>query len=302
MVIPETSAEQERTLPKGAVLGVNLKSRRFNFRLQQVVLIIILLVGAVAMVVPFAWMFSTSLSRSANMAMPRLPRFWPPDPSLFNYKVASTNLPIARYYLNSFIVAGLTTVGYLFFSSLAGYAFAKGRFVGKSVLFIMLLATMMIPFEVRMIPLYFLMRDLHLNNTLAALILPFLAGGFGVFLMRQYISTIPDDLIDAARVDGANEFTIFWKIVIPLCGPVLAALAVLTALWRWNDVLWPLLVISDRKLYTVTLGLAIAGRSQGIFTGVALATAALAIFPILIWYLLLQRYIIKGITLTGLKG
>jgi multiple sugar transport system permease protein len=254
------------------------------------------------MVVPFAWMFSTSLSRSANMAMPRIPRFWPPDASLFNYMVASTNLPIVRYYLNSFIVAGTTTAGYLFFSSMAGYAFAKGRFAGKTVLFITLLATMMIPFEVRMIPLYFLMRDLHLNNTLAALILPFITGGFGTFLMRQYISTIPDDLVDAARVDGANEFTIFWKIVIPLCGPVLAALAVLTALWRWNDVLWPLLVISDRNLYTVTLGLAIAGRSQGIFTGVALATAALAIFPIIIWYLLLQRYIIQGITFTGLKG
>jgi ABC-type glycerol-3-phosphate transport system permease component len=146
------------------------------------------------------------------------------------------------------------------------------------------------------------MRTLHLNNTLAALILPFITGGFGTFLMRQFISTIPDDLIDAARVDGANEFTIYWKVVLPLCGPVLAALAVLTALWRWNDVLWPLLVISDRNLYTVTLGLAIAGRSQGIFTGVALATAALAIFPIIIWYLLLQRYIIRGITLTGIKG
>jgi ABC-type glycerol-3-phosphate transport system permease component len=218
------------------------------------------------------------------------------------YVVASTNLPLVRYYLNSFIVAGLTTVGYLFFSSLTGYAFAKGRFIGKSVFFIMLLATMMIPFEVRMIPLYFLMRTLHLNNTLAALILPFITGGFGTFLMRQFISTIPDDLVEAARVDGASEFTIFWKIVLPLCGPALAALAVLTALWRWNDVLWPLLVISDRNLYTVTLGLAIAGRSQGIFTGVALATAALAIMPIIFWYLLLQRYIIRGITLTGLKG
>jgi ABC-type glycerol-3-phosphate transport system permease component len=216
--------------------------------------------------------------------------------------VAVSNLPIVRYYINSFIVTTATTLGYLFLSSLSGYAFAKGRFPGKTFLFITLLSTLMIPFEIRMIPLYFLMRTLHLNDSLPALIIPFLAGGFGTFLMRQYISTIPDDLVDAARVDGANEFTIFWKIVLPLCGPVLAARAVLTALWRWNDVLWPLLVISDRKWYTVTLGLATAGRSQGIFTGVALANASLAIIPIILLYLLLLRYIIKGITMTGLKG
>ena len=123
-----------------------------------------------------------------------------------------------------------------------------------------------------------------------------------MFLMRQYITSIPNDLVDAARVDGANEIVIFWRIILPLCGPAMAALTILTALWRWNDVLWPLLVISDRKLYTATLGLAIASRSQGIFTGVALANTSLTIIPILVLYLLLQRYIIKGIMLTGLKG
>jgi multiple sugar transport system permease protein len=302
MSVRDTSVNSEGAIQETKGSATTLGSYRTQLKLQQVVIFSILLVGAVAMVVPFIWMLSTSLSRSANIAMPRIPRLWPADPSLFNYTVASTNLPIGRYYLNSFIVAGTTTAGYLFFSSLTGYAFAKGRFYGKTVLFILLLATMMIPFEVRMIPLYFLMRDLHLDNTLAALILPFITGPFGIFLMRQYIVTIPDDLVDAARVDGANEFTIYWRIVIPLCGPVLAALAILTALWRWNDVLWPLLVITDRNLYTVTLGLAIAGRTQGIFTGVALASAALAILPIIIWYLALQRYIIRGITLTGLKG
>jgi ABC-type glycerol-3-phosphate transport system permease component len=302
MSVRDTSVNSEGPIHEAKGVAGTLRSYRTQVKLQQVVIFSILLAGAVAMVIPFIWMLSTSLSRSANIAMPRIPRLWPADPSLFNYLVASTNLPIGRYYLNSIIVAGTTTAGYLFFSSLTGYAFAKGRFYGRTVLFILLLATMMIPFEVRMIPLYFLMRDLHLDNTLAALILPFITGPFGIFLMRQYIVTIPDDLVDAARVDGANEFTIYWRIVIPLCGPVLAALAILTALWRWNDVLWPLLIITDRNLYTVTLGLAIAGRTQGIFTGVALASAALAILPIILWYLLLQRYIIRGITLTGLKG
>jgi multiple sugar transport system permease protein len=279
-----------------------LRSQRNVKRLQQIVIFIIMAIGAIVMIAPFEWMLSTSLSRSANVAMPRIPRFWPTDPSLFNYKVAITNLPLVRYYLNSLLVTGLSTLGYLFFSSLTGYAFAKGRFVGKSVLFIILLTTLMVPFEIRMIPMYLLMRQLHLSDTYAALILPFISGGFGTFLMRQYISAIPDELIDAARVDGANELTIYARIVLPLCGPVLAALTVLSALWRWNDVLWPLLVLSDRKLYTITFGLAIAGRSQGIFTGVALATSAIAILPLMILYLFLQRYIIKGIMLTGLKG
>jgi len=279
-----------------------LASRRRGEQVRQLALVILLSIGALAMILPFAWMLATSLSRSANVAMPRIPRLWPADPSLFNYQVAVTNLPLARFYLNSVIVATTATLGYMLFSSLAGYAFAKGRFVGKNALFILLLTTLMIPFEIRMLPLYSLMRTLHLNNTLPALIVPFISGGFGTFLLRQYIISIPDDLVDAARIDGASEFAIYARVILPLCGPALAALAVLSALWRWNDVLWPLLVISDRNLYTVTLGLAVAGRSQGTFTGVALANAALAIVPVIALYVLLQRYIIRGVVTSGLKG
>jgi multiple sugar transport system permease protein len=278
------------------------RSHKRSNQLKQIIILLILGIGAFLMIMPFEWMLATSFSRSANIAMPRVVRFFPADPSLFNYEVAITNLPLPRLYLNSFIVTAVATVGYLFFSALTGYAFAKGRFVGKSILFLIILMTLMIPFEVRMIPLYFLIKEMGLRNNLLALILPFLAGGFGVFLMRQYISTIPDDLVDAARVDGASEFTIFWRVILPLCGPPLAALAVLSALWRWNDLIWPLLAISDRNMYTVTLGLAVAGRSQGTYTGSALANAAIAIIPITIVYLLLQRYIIKGIAMTGLKG
>lgn len=296
-----TSESISPARPIGILRGLLSSQRNFK-RLQQIIIFIIMVIGAVAMIAPFEWMLATSFSRSANVAMPRIPRFWPADPSGFNYKVAMTNLPLVRYYLNSLFVTVTSTLGYLFFSSLTGYAFAKGRFVGKSVLFIILLTTLMIPFEIRMIPMYLLMRQLHLNDTYAALILPFITGGFGTFLMRQYISAIPDELIDAARIDGASELTIYARIILPLCGPALAALTVLSALWRWNDVLWPLLVISDRNLYTITFGLAIAGRSQGIYTGVALATSAIAILPLMILYLFLQRYIIKGIMLTGLKG
>jgi multiple sugar transport system permease protein len=279
-----------------------LANRRQVERAQQIIILIILVLGAITMIVPFEWMLATSLSRSANSAMPRIPTLWPADPSFFNYKISITSLPIATYYLNSLIVTTGSTVGLLLFSSMAGYAFAKGRFPGKSALFVLLLTTLMIPFEMRMVPMYLEMHALHLDNNLLALILPFVAGGFGTFLMRQYMTSIPNELIDAARMDGANEFTIYWSIVLPLCGPVLAALAVLSALWRWNDVLWPLLIISDSKLYTVTLGLAVAGHSQGTLTGIVLANTALAILPIVVLYVFLQRFIVRGIMMSGLKG
>jgi multiple sugar transport system permease protein len=269
---------------------------------SQVAMSVVLVIGALGMLLPFLWMLATSLSRKANVSMPRTPSFWPPDPSFFNYFVASSNLPVGRFYLNSLFVVGVTTIGYLFFSSLAGYAFAKGRFPGKSILFILFLSTLFIPFETRMIPLYLFMNDLGLTNTYAALILPFLAGGFGTFLMRQTMSAIPDELIEAARIDGASEFRIFLQIVLPLCKPTLATLAILNVIWRWNDVLWPLLVTSDRHLFTVTQGLAVAGRTQGIYTGVALATAVMAILPVIVAYLFLQRYVIRSVAATGVKG
>jgi ABC-type glycerol-3-phosphate transport system permease component len=234
--------------------------------------------------------------------MPRTPSLWPPDPSLFNYKIATDNLPIIHLYANSLIVVGATTIGYLFFCSIAGYAFAKGRFPGKTVLFMAFLATLFIPFETRMIPLYLFMGQLHLTNTYWALILPFLAGGFGTFLMRQTIASIPDELIEAARIDGASEFRIFIQIILPLCKATLATLAIINVIWRWNDVLWPLLVISDPHKYTVTLGLAFEGKSQGTYTGVALATATIAIMPVLFAFVMLQRRIISGITMGGIKG
>jgi len=278
-------------------------SRRNMERVRQIAILLVLTLGAILMILPFEWMLATSLSREANVGLPRLPRFWPPDPSLFNYSLAADSLPLIRYYFNTIVVVGATTIGYLFFSSLTGYAFAKGRFPGRNLLFILFLATLLVPFEMRMIPLYGLMRDLHINNTLFALILPFLVGGFGTFLMRQYITTIPDDLIDAARLDGAGEFAIYRKVVLPLCTPVLAALAVITVIWRWNDLVWPLMAISDRSMYTITLGLALAARgSQNIYVGVALAMTTLAVLLVVVIYILLQRHIIRGITLTGIKG
>jgi multiple sugar transport system permease protein len=262
----------------------------------------ILIGGALVFIVPFIWMFTTSLSRKANQGLPRIPTFWPGDPSGFNYMVASSNLPLVQFYSNTLITVTAVTLGYLFFSSLTGYVFAKGRFPFRGPLFLVFLMTLFIPFPMQMIPLYLLIKDLGLSNSLAGLVVPFLVGGFGIFFMRQAMQSIPDDLVDAARLDGAGEFRIYRTIMLPLCGPALVTLAVISVLWRWNDVLWPLLVNSKRELYTVTQGLAIAGRDQGIFTGVAMATAAMAILPVLIAYIIFQRWVIRGIATTGTRG
>jgi multiple sugar transport system permease protein len=291
----------ETALPTVATSATRRRRLPPDWR-SQTGIAIALIIGALAMLLPFAWMLATSLSRKANISMPRTPSLWPPDPSLFNYKIATDNLEIGQLYLNSLIVVGATTVGYLFFCSLAGYAFAKGTFPGKTLLFIAFLATLFIPFETRMIPLYLFMGQLHLTNTYWALILPFLAGGFGTFLMRQTIASIPDELIEAARIDGASEFKIFWMVILPLSKATLATLAIINIIWRWNDVLWPLLVTSNRSLFTVTQGLALEGHSQGTYTGVALATAVLAIFPVIIAYLFLQRYVIRSVVSSGVKG
>jgi multiple sugar transport system permease protein len=277
-------------------MGPNWSVRR------QLVAYAVLVGGALVFIVPFWWMFATSLSRKANAGMPRIPSFWPLDPSDFNYIVASSNLPLFRLYLNSFVTVTAVTLGYLFFSSLAGYVFAKGRFPGRGLLFLVFLTTLFIPFPMQMIPLYLLVKDLGLNNSLAGLVVPFLVGGFGIFLMRQAMLSVPDDLVDAARLDGAGEFRIYRTIMLPLVKPTLVTLAVISVLWRWNDILWPLLVNSDRGLYTLTQGLAMAGRTDGLRAGVAMATAAMAVFPVIVAYIIFQRWIIRGIATTGTRG
>lgn len=269
---------------------------------HHLVAYLVLGIGALTMILPFLWMFGTSLSRQANRSMPRVPTFWPADPSDFNYTVASSNLPLFQFYFNSVVTVAAVTLGYLFFSSLVGYVFAKGRFPLRGPLFLLFLTTLFIPFPVLMIPLYLEIKSLGLSNSLAGLVAPFLVGGFGIFLMRQAMQSIPDDLVDAARLDGAGEFHIYRTVMLPLVRPALAALAVISVLWRWNDVLWPILVNSDRNLYTVTQGLASAGRDSGIYTGVAMATASMAILPVIIAYIVFQRWIIRGIATTGTRG
>lgn len=266
------------------------------------VLPLVLALGAIVMIGPFYWMFVTAFKSSDEvLAFP--PTWWPADPTLESWRELFTGLRggFHTFFLNSMVVSTTVTVLVLLTSCLGGYAFAKFRFAGRDVLFILTLSLLMIPFSVTLIPLYQLMVELRWVDSYAALIIPYAATPFGIFLMRQFMHSIPDELIDAARVDGASEFRIWWQIIVPLSAPALSALGIFTFLFTWDDFLWPLVVVNSLDLYTLPLGLAQLRGRFGSDVGTMMAGAALTVVPVIIVYLLAQRRVVEGITMTGIK-
>jgi multiple sugar transport system permease protein len=262
---------------------------------------LVLIVGFIVMVIPFVWMILGSFKTTGELR--QTPPTWiPENPTLDNYRDLFDRLNFPRYFFNSALVATVVTVGNLLFASMAGYAFAKLEFPGKRVLFVLVLSTLMIPAFVTFMPLFVLVSNLGLANTHAALILPFLATAFGVFLMRQYILGIPDELLDAARIDGAGEYTIFFRVVLPLCGPALATLAVLTFVSQWNSFLWPLVVATTEDMYTLPVALALfATGQQESNLALQLAGATVVVLPMIVLFFAMQRYVIQGVARTGIK-
>jgi ABC-type glycerol-3-phosphate transport system permease component len=259
------------------------------------------------MVGPLYWMFSTSFKPSADVFAS--PPKWIPSPwTLANYRDVFTLLPFDRFFINSVIVAFAIVGLNIFFDTMAAYAFAKLRFPGRDVIFFLLLITLMIPFQVNLIPLYRLMvffRDInpHLGiDSYAALIWPSMIQVFGIFLMRQFFRSIPDEVIESARCDGASEFRIIWSIVLPLALPGMATLAIFTFLAAWNDFLWPLLVTSSDAHRTLPVGVALLARKNTINWGDTMAGTVLASFPLIIVFLVLQRRFIEGLTAGAVKG
>ncbi|MFO7321508.1 MAG: carbohydrate ABC transporter permease [Chloroflexota bacterium] len=264
---------------------------------------VIVIFGAIVMVVPFLWMINSSLMTTSEIT--RQPPVWfPATPQFSNFTGLLEVVPMHRLYLNSIIVAAATVLGVLFTSSIAGFAFAKYQFPGRDLLFYMILATMMVPFFITLIPVFYIVRQLGWINTFQGLVVPGIFSAYGIFLMRQFISTLPDELLDAARIDGASEPLIYARIIVPLVKPALATLGTFTFIGVWNAFLWPLLVISDRDLMTVPLGL----NSLRLYAAEArnlhllMAGTALSVVPTLVIFIFLQRYFIRGIALTGLKG
>ena len=267
----------------------------------KVVLYLVLCAGLVVMVGPFIWMLLSSIKPEAEIRQVP-PTWWPKTFTLANYHDLFARLDFPKYFGNSVIVALLVTAGNLIFCSALGYALAKLKFPGKKLLFLLVLGMLMVPGMAVFVPQFVLVSNLDLVNTYAGLVLPFLAGPFGVFLMRQYLLSLPDELIEAARVDGAGEFRIFWRIVLPLSRPALATLGILTFLASWNNFLWPLVVATTEDKYTLPVALALYSVGQNRLNfGLALAGAVVVVLPILIVFLLLQRYFLRGIATTGLK-
>jgi multiple sugar transport system permease protein len=253
------------------------------------------------MIFPILWMVSSSLKMPDKIFS--IPVQLIPHPlRLENYVEAARLAPLGRYFLNSIFVGFSITAISLFFSTLAGFGFAKYRFWGSSVLFIAVLSTLMIPFQVIMIPLFILVRNLGWLNTYAGLIIPASISGFGVFLMRQFILSIPDELLDAARIDGASEPGIFWHVILPLCKPPLTALGIFTFLDSWNNLLWPLIVVNKVEMRPIALGLTEYQTIHGTSYHYLMAAATLATIPILVLFVLLQRQFIRGVLISGLKG
>jgi multiple sugar transport system permease protein len=271
-------------------------------RLGRVLLYALLVSGCVATLVPFIWMILASFKSSSEII--RIPpTLWPEKPTLANYQTIfdDPKLQLERHYLNSLIVAGSQVFMILFTSSLAGFVFAKYQFFGKGILFGFILATMMIPGQVTMIPGYLMLAKLGLIDSLWGLIVPSATSAFGIFLTKQFIEGLPSELLDAARIDGASEWGIYRRIVLAQIGPALATLGILTFMGSWNAYLWPLIVITTHERRTLPIVLTWYDSVHGGRTDLTMAAGVLVVIPILFVYTFIQRWIVQGISMTGFK-
>ena len=262
---------------------------------------LVLILGALTMIVPFLWLVSTSLKDFSQVF--NIPPNWIPDPVIWsNYPDSWNAQPFARAYWNSFYIAAIVVTSQLLTCSMAGYAFARINFPFRDTVFIIFLATLMIPHQITIIPTYLIMRDLGwLDTHLALIVPPALFSAFGVFLMRQFIKGLPEELEESAILDGANRWRIYWQIIVPLIKAPLAALAIFSFLGQWNNFFNPIIFLSTPDKFTIPL---LLNRFRGLYVTdwtLMMAAATIAIIPVLIIYLLGQRYIIEGVALTGLK-
>ncbi len=261
----------------------------------------LLILGAVVFAYPFLWMFASSLKPEIEIGGFGL---WSPNITLHNYDQVLNKIPIGRAFVNSIIVSFSATLSVVIFGSMVGYALARLKFAGNNVLYALILFTMMIPFQITLIPQYILMVKLHLTDTYAALIAPTMMSAFSIILFRQYFLSIPQAFIDAARLDGCSDLKVLFRVVWPLSRPVVLTVSILTFMTSWNEVLWPLVVVRERALMTmpqlVTL-FTIGGEAESLL-GLQLAAATLLALPIIITYAFFQRYFVESVVSSGIKG
>lgn len=260
---------------------------------------LVLAVGSVLMFFPFLWMLLSSFKSLREIfRLKFLPEAW----TLDNYRQVLLGTDFPRWFLNSLIVAGITTVSALFFCSLVGYALTRLRFPGRTLIFLLILSTLMVPTEMLVIPWYVMSTQYGWVNTFWGIAFPGLIPAFGVFLMRQFFQTLPRDLFDAGRIDGVSEFGLFWRIGLPMVGPGLAALGIFNFVGNWNAFLWPLIIAKSPDMRTIPVGVALFSGEAGTAWNLIMAASAMAILPVLIVFFIFQKQIIEGVVLTGVKG
>lgn len=269
-------------------------------RRQRITLVgILLTIGAALTAFPFFWMLTTSVKPlRESQAYP--PKVLPSTVSFDSYRELFLQLSFGRYLVNTLVVVSISFLG-MFFMAMAGYAFAKFRFRGRDVLFMVVLATMMIPIQVAVIPTYLILNSIKLTDTLVGIALPTLVSAFNIFLFRQYMTTIPDEVLDAARLDGAREVRTLVSIVLPMSRPILAVVGVLTFVSGWNSFLWPLIIANDQQNYTLAVGLSLLNKQLTVNPPLQMAGASLMVVPIIVVFVIFQKHIVQGFTTSGLK-
>ncbi len=299
---PSLDSSAERRLEAAERLVSEPDRVRTRFTWGLLLTYIVLSMGAVIMVVPFVWMILTSLKPATELVQFA---FLPKNPTLANYVEVLNSNSFGRWYFNSVLIAVISTATVAFFDTLVGYTLNKFEFPGKNLIFVGILATLMVPTEMLIIPWFNMSVQLGWNTGPAqywGIVFPGVITAVGIFLMRQFFDGVPNELLDAARIDGMNEFGIFWRVAVPLVKPAIAALCIFNFIGNWNAYLWPLIIASTREFYTLPVGLSFfrgetSTEWEKIMTGASLAT-----IPLLIVFLIFQRQIIKGIAMTGLKG
>jgi multiple sugar transport system permease protein len=297
---PDTQVQAQARGRAASQVAVNYRLRRF---LQHLVTYALLVFIALLVLLPLLWMVSTSFKPKSQLFLPQI--YWIPKKiTLANYNnlLNDPSVPIVRWFINSVVLALVSTALILGVDSLAAYAYARMEFPGRKILYTLMLATLFMPGLMFLIPNFLTIYNLGLLNNYAGVILPGLAGVFGVFFLRQFFESLPKELEETARIDGANTFQTFYKVVLPLTKPALATLAVITFLASWNDFLWPFLILQSTNLQTLPLGLR---TLQGAYTseyGLMMAGAVIVAIPVLIIYIALQRFIVRSVASTGLKG
>lgn len=288
------------TAAKAAIPYQSGISAKTKSRVVSGLIYTFLVIGTILMFIPFYWTLITSFMTASETS--KYPIVWLPTRLTVEWVNTAWHAKFPLYYMNSIIVAVCVVVSNVLTSALAGFIFAKYQFPYKNGIFLVVLSTMMVPYAVTIIPTYYIVTVwFHLKNTLWAMIVPALISPFGIFLMRQYCETIPDELIDAARIDGANDMRMFAQVILPLCIPALSAMAIFHFIWIWNDFLWPLLVADTDAARTLPVGVALFALRRWLQTNLVVAGSLLVIVPLVIVYFIFQRAFVEGIVLTGMK-